>query len=49
MIIEGFDYDYTAIGSIGDEIYFRTNRDAPRNRLIAIDMTNPDPKRSAKL
>lgn len=43
MIIEGFDYDYTVVGSIGDEIYFQTNRDAPKNRLIAIDMTNTDP------
>ena len=23
--------------------YFRTNKDAPRNRLIAIDVDNPDP------
>ncbi len=44
MIIEGFDYDYTAVGSIGDEVYFRTNRDAPKNRLIAIDMTDPAPE-----
>ena len=43
MIIEGFDFDYSAVGSIGDEVYFRTNRDAPLNRLIAIDMTNPAP------
>ncbi len=43
MIIEGFDYDYTLVGSIGDDLYFRTNRDAPRNRLIAIDATNPAP------
>ena len=44
FIIEGFDYDYSAIGSIGDEVYFRTNRDAPKNRLIAIDTTNPAPE-----
>jgi prolyl oligopeptidase len=41
MIIEGFDYDYTLIGSIGDELFFRTNDGAPRNRLIAIDARNP--------
>ena len=41
MIIEGFDYDYTLIGSIGDDLYFRTNDGAPRNRLIAIDAKNP--------
>ena len=41
MIIEGFDNDYSLIGSIGDEVYFRTNLDAPKNRLIAIDMRRP--------
>ncbi|MEM6580583.1 MAG: prolyl oligopeptidase family serine peptidase [Pseudomonadota bacterium] len=41
-IIEGFDHDYSPVGSIGNEVFFRTNRDAPLNRVIAIDMTNPD-------
>jgi prolyl oligopeptidase len=44
MIIEGFDYDYSLIGSIGDELYFRTNNGAPRNRLITIDTKNPQPE-----
>ena len=43
MLIEGFDHDYTLIGSIGDELYFRSNDDAPRNRLIAIDVNDPAP------
>ena len=42
MLIEGFDNDYTLVGSIGDEVFFRTNLDAPKNRLIAIDMTNSE-------
>jgi prolyl oligopeptidase len=44
MIIEGFDYDYTLIGSVGDELYFRTNNGAPKNRLITIDPKNPQPE-----
>ena len=44
MLIEGFDYDYTLVGSVGSELFFRTNKDAPRNRLIAIDVNNPDPE-----
>ena len=44
MIIEGFDHDYTFVGNVGDNLYFRTNRDAPRNRLIVIDPENPDPE-----
>ena len=42
FLIEGFDNDYSLIGNVGDELYFRTNHDAPRNRLIAIDVNNPD-------
>lgn len=41
MIIEGFDHDYTLIGNIGDDLYFRTNDGAPRNRLIAINAKEP--------
>lgn len=41
-LIEGFDNGYLFIGNVGDELYFRTNRDAPRNRLITIDVKNPD-------
>ncbi|MDH3903214.1 MAG: prolyl oligopeptidase family serine peptidase, partial [Xanthomonadales bacterium] len=41
MIIEGFEYDYTLAGSIGDDLYFRTNDGAPRNRLIAINSKQP--------
>jgi prolyl oligopeptidase len=44
MIIEGFDNDYTLIGNVDDELYFRTNNGAPRNRLIAIDPRKPSPE-----
>lgn len=40
-LIEGFDSDYSFVGNVGDELYFRTNRDAPRNRLIAINANEP--------
>ncbi|MDH3481823.1 MAG: S9 family peptidase, partial [Gammaproteobacteria bacterium] len=42
-LIEGFDHDYTLVGSVGSELFFRTNKDAPRNRLIAIDVNKPEP------
>ena len=44
LLIEGFDYDYSLVGNVGSELYFRTNKDAPRNRLIAIDVDNRDPE-----
>ena len=43
-IIEGFDYDYSLIGNINDELYFRTSNGAPKNRLITINVNNPDPE-----
>jgi prolyl oligopeptidase len=43
-LIEGFEFDYTLIGNVGRELYFRTNNAAPRNRLIAIDVDNPAPE-----
>jgi len=44
MIIEGFDFDYSLIGNVGDELYFRTNNGAPKNRLITINVNNPEPE-----
>jgi prolyl oligopeptidase len=41
VIIEGFDYDYTLVGNVGDDLYFRTNDGAPRNRLIVINAKQP--------
>ena len=44
MLIEGFDYDYSLIGNIGDDLYFRTNDGAPKNRLITINVNDPEPE-----
>ncbi|MDH3439409.1 MAG: prolyl oligopeptidase family serine peptidase, partial [Gammaproteobacteria bacterium] len=44
MIIEGFDYDYSLVGNVGDDLYFRTNNGAPKNRLIVINAKNPEPE-----
>lgn len=43
-LIEGFDFDYTLAGSIGSELYFRSNNGAARGRLIAIDVRHPAPE-----
>ncbi|MCH7506408.1 MAG: S9 family peptidase [Proteobacteria bacterium] len=43
-LIEGFDYDYTLVGSIGSELYFRTNNGAPKGKLISIDVHRPEPE-----
>lgn len=41
MLIEGFDYDYTLVGSVDRTLYFRTTNGAPRGKLIAIDLDRP--------
>ncbi len=43
-LIEGFDYDYTLIGNIGSQLYFRTNNGAPKGKLISIDVNRPEPE-----
>jgi len=43
MLIEGFEYDYTLAGSQSDTLYFRSSKAAPRGRLLAIDLNDPEP------
>lgn len=40
-LIDNFDYEYTFVGNDDTVLYFQTNRDAPRRRVIAIDLQNP--------
>ncbi len=43
-LVEGLDYDWQLAGSVGSKFFFMTNKDAPRSRLVTIDVA----KRSAK-
>ncbi|MFM1801961.1 MAG: hypothetical protein RJA81_1313 [Planctomycetota bacterium] len=38
-----FDADYTLIDNDGPIFFFRTNKDAPRGKVIAVDVFNPEP------
>ncbi|MEO2035869.1 MAG: prolyl oligopeptidase family serine peptidase [Planctomycetaceae bacterium] len=40
-LIDNFDYEYTFVGNDESLLYFQTNRDAPRRRVIGIDLKNP--------
>ncbi|HET7756504.1 MAG TPA: prolyl oligopeptidase family serine peptidase [Steroidobacteraceae bacterium] len=40
-LFAAWDALYTFIGSRGDELYFRTTKDAPRGRVIAVDARAP--------
>ncbi len=41
-LLDGFDASYDFVGNLGPVFYFRTNLDAPRSRLIAIDTRRPE-------
>ncbi len=42
MLISGFDNEYSLAGNDGPVLYFKTDVDAPRRRLVAIDVNKPD-------
>jgi prolyl oligopeptidase len=41
-LIVGFDAEYQWSGSVEDTMYFVTDHEAPKRRLIAVDAANPD-------
>jgi prolyl oligopeptidase len=44
-LIDNFDHEYTFIDNDGPVFWFKTDRDAPRDRVIAIDTRDPAPAR----
>ena len=42
-LISNFEYGYDLIGNDGDVLYFKTDNRAPKGRVIAIDVKNPNP------
>jgi prolyl oligopeptidase len=43
-LIDNFDNEYSFIGNDGEVFYFKTDLDAPRKRVIAIDIRKPERK-----
>lgn len=44
-IVDADDGEFTVIGNVGRLLYVRTDLDAPRRRLIAIDLDRPERRR----
>lgn len=44
-LITGFDADYEFVGNKGDEMFFVTDADAPRRRLIAVNLDDASKRR----
>ncbi len=43
-LIGNFDHEYTFLGNDETVFYFKTDLDAPKKRVIAIDVKKPEPK-----
>ncbi len=42
-LIPGLEHSYDLAGAIGDVLYLQTNRDAPRYRVVKVDLRRPGP------
>ena len=40
-LVKGFTHEWALAGSIGSQFYFRTNADAPRQRVVMVDVAKP--------
>lgn len=43
-LIPDFGAEVSLIGGIGDKLWFKTDRDSPNGKLIAVDFTSTEPK-----
>ncbi|MDY6845928.1 MAG: prolyl oligopeptidase family serine peptidase, partial [Chloroflexota bacterium] len=42
-LLPDFDAEYALVGNDDTRFYFKTDKDAPQNRMILVDIANPDP------
>ena len=43
-LIEGLNNDWSVVGNVGSKFYVQTNKDAPRNRIVTLDVAQADPQ-----
>jgi len=41
-IAEGFDYEYSIIDHVGDELLMKTNHEAPKSKVVLVDFNKPE-------
>lgn len=41
-IADGFDYEYNIVDNIGDQLLMKTNKDAPKSKLVLVDLSSPE-------
>jgi prolyl oligopeptidase len=42
-LVDNFEHEYTFVGNDGPTLFFKTDRAAPRRRLVAVDLRRPGP------
>ena len=40
-LLDAFDAEYECLGKLGRKLYFKTNKDAPRGRIVSLDLDAP--------
>lgn len=48
-LLPNFDAEYVFVGNDGSQLYFRTDQGAPQQRLVAIDLAQPEPEEWVEL
>lgn len=43
-LIEGLTNDWSVVGNVGSKFYVQTNKDAPRNRIVTLDVAQANPQ-----
>lgn len=41
-LIDNFEHEYSFVGNDGSTLYFKTDLDAPRRRMVAVDLNHPE-------
>ncbi len=44
ILVAGLDHDWDLAGSVGSRFFFKTNNEAPRARLVVLDVARKSPK-----
>jgi len=44
VIVSGFEFDWRLVDGMGTTLWFVTNQDAPRYRLVAVDLAGDEPE-----
>ena len=43
-LVTNFDHEYSFVGNDGPVFFFKTDREAPRRQLVAVDIRQPEPE-----